>query len=36
VRLSIRLFAVIVSSSGVHILGAYISKAVKRLLIEVK
>jgi hypothetical protein len=35
-RSSIRLFAVIISSSGVYILGAYISEVVKRLLIEVK
>jgi hypothetical protein len=35
-RLSIRLFAIIISSLGVYILGAYISKVVKRLLIEVK
>jgi len=36
VRLSIRLFAVIISGSGVRTSGACISKAVKRLLIEVK
>jgi hypothetical protein len=35
-RLSIRLFAVIISGLGVRTLGAYMSKAVKRLLIEVK
>jgi hypothetical protein len=35
-RLSIRLFAVVISGLGVYILGAYISKAVKRLSIEVK
>jgi hypothetical protein len=35
-RLSIRLFAVIISSSGVRTLGAYMSEAVKRLSIEVK
>jgi len=35
-RLSIRLFAVIISSLGVRILGAYMSKVVKRLSIEVK
>jgi hypothetical protein len=35
-RLSIRLFAVIISGLGVRILGAYISEVVKRLLIEVK
>jgi hypothetical protein len=35
-RLFIRLFAVIISSSGVYTLGAYMSKAIKRLSIEVK
>jgi hypothetical protein len=35
-KLSIRLFAVIISGLGVRILGAYISEVVKRLLIEVK
>jgi hypothetical protein len=35
-RLSIRLFAVIISGSGVRTLGAYMSKVVKRLSIEVK
>jgi hypothetical protein len=35
-RLSIRLFAVIISGLGIRILGAYMSEAVKRLSIEVK
>jgi hypothetical protein len=35
-RLSIRLFTIIISGLGVRILGAYMSKVVKRLLIEVK
>jgi len=36
VRLSIRLFTVIISGLGVRILGAYMSKVVKRLSIKVK
>jgi hypothetical protein len=36
IRLSIRLFAIVISSLGVRTLGAYISKVVKRLSIEVK
>jgi hypothetical protein len=35
-RLSIRLFTIIISSLGVRILGAYMFEVVKRLLIEVK
>jgi len=35
-RLSIRLFAVIISGLGVCTLGAYMSEAVKRLSIKVK
>jgi hypothetical protein len=35
-RLSIRLFAVVINGLGVYILGAYMSKVVKRLSIEVK
>jgi len=35
-RLFIRLFIIIINSLGVYILRAYISKVVKRLLIEVK
>jgi hypothetical protein len=31
-----RLFTIIISGLGVYILGAYMSKVVKRLLIEVK
>jgi hypothetical protein len=36
VRLSIRLFTIVISGLGVYTLGAYMSEAVKRLLIEVK
>jgi hypothetical protein len=35
-RSPIRLFTVIISSLGVRILGAYMSKVVKKLLIKVK
>jgi hypothetical protein len=36
VRLSIRLFAIIISGSGVRTSGAYMSEVVKRLSTEVK
>jgi hypothetical protein len=35
-KLSIRLFTVIISGLRVYILGAYMSEAVKRLSIEMK